>query len=127
MRHAGRACLYIAGVDDHLTKLDRLDRVLELIPGEGIAVLLAHEPDFADFSASTGRFILQLSGHSHGGQIILPFISKFFLPAKARKYPSGLYQIKDMYLYTNRGLGTTWLNLRYRCPPEITVIVLKSG
>ena len=116
----GGACLYIAGVDDHLTKLDRLDRVVELIPTESVAILLAHEPDFADESASTGRFDLQLSGHSHGGQIIFPFISRFFLPAKARKYPSGLYQIKDMYLYTNRGLGTTWLNLRYQCPPEIT-------
>ncbi|HLE14899.1 MAG TPA: metallophosphoesterase [Anaerolineales bacterium] len=122
----GGACLYIAGVDDHLTKLDRLDRVVELIPKESVAILLAHEPDFADESASTGRFDLQLSGHSHGGQIIFPFISRFFLPAKARKYPSGLYQIKDMYLYTNRGLGTTWLNLRYQCPPEITEIVLRS-
>ena len=122
----GGACLYIAGVDAHLTKLDRLDRVVELIPKESVAILLAHEPDFADESASTGRFDLQLSGHSHGGQIIFPFISRFFLPAKARKYPSGLYQIKDMYLYTNRGLGTTWLNLRYQCPPEITEIVLRS-
>jgi uncharacterized protein len=122
----GFARLYIAGVDDQLCKLDRLDIVTGLIPLNSVAILLAHEPDFADVSGVTGRFNLQLSGHTHGGQIKIPLISKFFLPSKGRKYPSGLYNIEDMYLYTNRGLGTTWLNIRYNCPPEITLIKLKS-
>ena len=70
----GPARLHIAGVDDIMAGTPRLDAVLEKLPDGGPAVLLAHEPDFADISAATGRFGLQLSGHSHGGQIVLPWL-----------------------------------------------------
>lgn len=116
--------LHIAGVDDSLEGLDRLDLVLEQLPPQGAAILLAHEPDFADHSASSKRFDLQLSGHSHGGQIILPIIGIPLLPPFGRKYPSGLYQINGMALYTNRGVGTAVMQLRLNCPPEITVFTL---
>lgn len=120
------ACLWVAGVDCHYDGLDRLDLVLEQLPPEGAALLLAHEPDFADISAATGRFELQLSGHSHGGQIRLPLIGPPFLPHLGRKYPSGLYRVKDMHLYTNRGLGTAELAVRWNCRPEITLFTLES-
>jgi len=116
--------LHIAGVDVSIEELDRLDLVLDQLPPDGAAILLAHEPDFADQSALTGRFDLQLSGHSHGGQINLPVIGIPILPPKGRKYPSGLYQINGMSLYTNRGVGTAVMQLRWNCPPEITVFTL---
>ena len=65
VRRAG-AALHFAGVDDVMEGKDRLGAVLDGLPREGAAVLLAHEPDFADRSAESGRFGLQLSGHSHG-------------------------------------------------------------
>jgi uncharacterized protein len=117
--------LHIAGVDDWMEELDDLDRVLSRLPSDGCAILLAHEPDFADISAKTGRFDLQLSGHTHGGQIHLPLIKTPILPRLGRKYPSGLYRVENMYQYTNRGLGTADLQLRFNCQPEITVITLK--
>jgi uncharacterized protein len=120
----GDAALHIAGLDDTLEGLDRLDQVLQEIPTEGTAILLVHEPDLADYSASTGRFALQLSGHSHGGQIRLPFFGTPLLPPHGQKYPSGFYQIKDMSLYTNRGVGTAVLQLRLNCPPEISIFNL---
>ncbi len=120
------ACLWVAGVDCHYDGLDRLDLVLEQLPQEQAALLLAHEPDFADTSAATGRFELQLSGHSHGGQIRLPFIGPPFLPHLGRKYPAGLYRVRDMHLYTNRGLGTAELALRWNCRPEITIFTLQA-
>ncbi len=52
--------------------MDRLDILLKSLPEDGPAILLAHEPDFADAAAATQRFDLQISGHSHGGQIVLP-------------------------------------------------------
>jgi predicted MPP superfamily phosphohydrolase len=100
--------------------------VLERLGEDRGAVLLAHEPDFADVSASTGYFDLQLSGHSHGGQIVFPLVGALFLPRYGRRYPRGLYRINGMVQYTNRGLGTSHLRFRINCPAEITQITLLS-
>jgi len=122
----GDAQLHIAGVDDVWENQQRLDRVLDALPATGAAVLLAHEPDFADDSAASGRFDLQLSGHSHGGQCVAPGGYMPLLPELGRKYPSGLYQVGDMWQYTNRGLGMVWFpQVRFNCRPEITVITLR--
>lgn len=123
----GQAALHIAGVDDYMQREDRLDLVLEQIPDEGAAILLAHEPDYAEVSAASGRFDLQLSGHSHGGQVHLPFIGAPFLPEHAGKYPRGLYHINGMQIYTNRGLGMVHLNLRWNSLPEVSVFILEAG
>lgn len=116
--------LTIAGVDSTYVEADRLDEVLAELPECGAVILLAHEPDFADTSAATGRFDLQLSGHSHGGQAYFPIIGSPFLPPHARKYPRGLYEIKGMKLYTNRGLGTIHVNARINSIPEISLFTL---
>jgi uncharacterized protein len=123
----GNNRLYIVGVDDALEGKPRLDLLLNALPQEGAAILLAHEPDFADTSAPTKRFDLQLSGHSHAGQIRLPFIRPLALPTLGQKYYAGLYQIRGMELYTNRGIGVTGLHLRFNSRPEITVITLVAG
>jgi predicted MPP superfamily phosphohydrolase len=124
----GSAQLHIAGVDDIWENQHRLGRVLDALPRTGVAVLLAHEPDFADESAASGRFALQLSGHSHGGQCVIPGGGMPILPALGRKYPSGLYQVGEMWQYTNRGLGMTWFpQVRFNCRPEITTITLRVG
>ena len=133
----GRALLHIAGVDDVWERQARLGEVLERLPAEGAAVLLAHEPDYADVSAAAGRFDLQLSGHSHGGQVIVPLIGPPVLPPLARKYPVGLYRVGTMLQYTNRGVGMVPANirqlgrlrpyLRFNCRPEITLLTLETG
>ena len=119
--------LHIGGIDSAYDGYDRLDQVLEQINGNGAAILLAHEPDYADHSTVSERFDLQVSGHSHGGQVVLPWIGAPFLPQYARKYPRGLYQVGKMQLYTNRGLGTTGFRIRINCRPEITVFRLISA
>jgi uncharacterized protein len=119
------AQLHIGGVDDVWAQRDRLNEVLAALPTTGAAILLAHEPDFADTSAATGRFDLQLSGHSHGGQVRLPFMKKFF-PPLAYKYPMGQYQVGSMIQYTNRGLGSSGIPIRFNCRPEITIFTLKN-
>ena len=124
LRRGGES-LYLCGVDDLKEGTPRLDRALEGLSEEGAAVLLAHEPDFADESAATGRFDLQLSGHSHGGQVGVPLLRYPFLPKLSRKYPTGLYRVGDMFLYTNRGLGAH-PRFRFNCRPEITVFTLRS-
>ena len=118
---------HLAGVDSARERMDRLDLVLEHLPREGPAILLAHEPDFADTSAATGRFDLQLSGHSHGGQVVIPFVGPPHLPPLGRKYHTGRYQVGSMIQYTNRGLGMVGLPVRFGSRPEITVITLHAA
>jgi uncharacterized protein len=122
----GSQQLHIGGVDDVWAQRDRLQDVLAALPSRGAAILLAHEPDFADTSAATGRFDLQLSGHSHGGQVRLPFM-KWVLPPLAHKYPEGQYQVGSMIQYTNRGLGSSGIPIRFNCRPEITIFTLKNA
>ena len=116
--------LHLCGVDDVWEGNVQLENVLKQLPDNGAAILLAHEPDFADTSAATGRFDLQVSGHSHGGQVVLPFYGPPILPLLGKKYPSGLYKVGEMFQYTNRGVGTGALPVRFNCPPEITSFIL---
>ncbi len=120
----GKAALHLAGIDDYMMGWDRLDLVLRRLPVDGSAILLAHEPDFADISSRSGRFDLQLSGHSHGGQVRLPILGPLYLPGFGRKYPHGLYRVGNMIQYTNRGLGTVHLHFRLNSRPEITLFTL---
>ena len=123
----GNDRLHLAGIDDVMARYARMDLVESSLPDEGCAISLVHEPDFAEVSAKTGRFDLQLSGHSHGGQVVLPLLGPPVLPWLARKYPSGLYKVMDMYQYTNRGVGMTPPYIRFNCRPEITVFTLESA
>jgi predicted MPP superfamily phosphohydrolase len=120
----GGALLHLAGVDDIWERRQRLDDVLTALPAAGAAVLLAHEPDFADVAAASGRFDLQLSGHSHGGQIALPLVGPPLLPPLGRRYPSGRYQVGGMVQYTNRGIGMVRPYVRFNCRPEMTIFTL---
>ena len=122
----GPSELCVAGVDSMHAGKDRLGAVLDGLPEHGAAVLLAHEPDFALSSAAAGRFDLQLSGHSHGGQIRFPLFGAPLYPRHSREYPDGLYGVRGMHAYTNRGLGTVLSHLRANCRPEISVLILRS-
>jgi uncharacterized protein len=118
--------LHLCGVDDVRAGNVRLDQVLAHLNDHSAAILLAHEPDFADISAATGKFDLQISGHTHGGQVVIPYLGAPILPHLGRKYPSGLYKVGNMFQYTNRGLGANRLSIRWNCPPEVTIFTLKS-
>lgn len=123
----GNAKFNIAGVDDVLAGKARLNLVLQQLASERAAIILVHEPDFADISATKGRFDLQLSGHSHAGQIRLPFLKPPVLPTLSKKYYQGLNRVGNMNVYINRGIGMTGLHLRFGSRPEITVFDLVAG
>lgn len=123
----GDAQLHIAGLDDQAWHEACLDAILDQLPPTGAAILLAHEPDFANVAAATGRFDLQLSGHTHGGQVRLPLLGMPVLPSYGVRYPSGQYQVGSMIHYTNRGLGMITPYLRFNARPEITLLTLMAG
>jgi len=118
--------LWLCAVDDPGTSYPHLDRALPEKP-DGPVILLAHEPDYADDVVAHPRgplVDLMLSGHSHGGQIRLPFLGPLILPPMAEKYPEGHYLFDRMQLYVNRGIGTTGFPIRLGARPEITVLEL---
>lgn len=120
------ARFWLSGVEDVLGQTADLDATLHDVPADEATVLLVHEPDYAD-RVARHPVDLQLSGHSHGGQLRVPFLGPLYLPDLARKYIWGLYQIGGLMLYTNPGLGTVEVPVRFNCPPEITLITLRRS
>ncbi len=120
-RDGGR--IWLAGVEDIWEGGDDLPAALRPVPPGETVILLAHEPDYADTAAAHG-VALQLSGHTHGGQVRLPGLGGLVLPYMARKYPIGLNRAGDTLVYTNRGIGSHPLGLRLNCRPEVTVLTL---
>jgi predicted MPP superfamily phosphohydrolase len=118
-----RARFWLGGVDDVLDGSPDLPVTLQGIPSEEAVVLMAHEPDYADYVARY-PVDLQLSGHTHGGQVRIPFLPPLYLPPLAEKYISGLFQIRALTLYTTPGIGTVDLPVRWNCPAEVTFITL---
>ena len=117
------ARMWLAGVKDVLIDTADLNQTLSSVPSGEAVILLAHEPDYADH-AKRFPIDLQLSGHSHGGQIRIPLLPPLYLPPLAKKYILGEYQVGPLLLYTNAGLGTVEIPVRFNCPPEITLLTL---
>jgi uncharacterized protein len=98
-----------------------LDRALAMVPPDAARVLLAHQPNF--FDTARGRVGLQLSGHTHGGQI-----NPGFRPAElVMRYVSGKYEGEGTTMWVNRGFGVAGPPARVGAPPEVTKVVLVSA
>ncbi|UOQ48019.1 metallophosphoesterase [Gracilibacillus caseinilyticus] len=121
------AMINIAGVDDVLLGSPDLGQAMDGLNDTYFTILLAHEPDYADI-AKDYPIDIQLSGHSHGGQVQLPFVGYIYTPHLAEKYVEGHYQVggTPLQLYVSRGLGTTRLPYRFLCKPEMTIYQLKQ-
>jgi len=116
--------LWFCGLDSWDGK-PNIDVAMAGVPKNACVVMLMHEPDYAD-KVAKHPVDLQLSGHSHGGQIWLPGIGAPWLPFGAHKYPRGSYQIGQLQLHTNIGLGTIRLPIRLNCTPEVTLVTLRA-
>jgi predicted MPP superfamily phosphohydrolase len=119
------ARIWLAGLADVLVGAVDLRKALALVPSTEATVLLVHEPDFAD-QVSHHPVDLQLSGHSHGGQIRFPVVGAPMLPSLGRKYPRGLRTVRKTALYTNIGLGTIIVPVRLMAAPEVTILTLRA-
>lgn len=129
----GGSRLWLAGVDDPVCGRPDPDKAIPLfirgIEGQSV-ILMCHAPDYADelLLHPAGRSVgLILSGHTHGGQVRLPFVGALDLPPLGRKYIEGLFRLGSTQLYVNRGIGTIGVPFRFDCPPEITVFTLRAA
>jgi uncharacterized protein len=120
--------IYLLGIDDAMLGNPNISLTLKNVPKNSFKILLSHAPDLAE-TASLYPVQWQLSGHSHGGQIKIPFLGALVTPPFGKIYPEGLYSIGEhnpLSLYVNRGIGTTRLPFRFMSKPELTVFTLKS-
>ncbi len=119
----GSASIYLAGLEDIYFAPD-LSQTLAGVPAGAPVLLMAHEPVLADMAREDKRIFLQVSGHTHGGQIRLLGTHPIALPRYGRKYDAGMFQVGSLQLYVNRGVGVTLPPLRLGCRPEITLYTL---
>lgn len=134
----GGARLALVGVDDPVNDKDRLADALDGVPDDLFTLLLMHSPDGIAEAVVRG-VDLTLSGHTHGGQIRLPFVGAPYTHVRlGRRMSSGYYSRKRLrrvigirpgrtQLYVTRGLGISGLALRFLCRPELTLITLRRG
>ena len=123
------ARIWLCGTDDPNTSHPDLGFSIPAKPDAPV-ILMSHEPDYADdvMKHPRGPLVdLMLAGHSHGGQVRLPFVGPLILPPLGEKYVQGYFRFDKMQLYVNRGIGTVGLPFRLNCPPEITVITLQPA
>ncbi len=119
----GGAPFWLVGLDDAARRRVDLDAAFAGVPEGSFRILLAHEPDMADHLDGR-RVDLQLSGHTHGGQVVFPLVGPLVLPILGRRYLKGLDRLPTHTLYTSRGLGGVPPFARFNCPPEATILTL---
>jgi predicted MPP superfamily phosphohydrolase len=123
----GNARLFVAGVDDTWTRRANLDRALERREPGAFTLLLAHDPELFPAAVKEG-ISLVLSGHTHGGQVALPFFPKLVSLGKlAHRFHLGVYKDGDSTLYVHPGLGTTGPPIRVGVAPEIAILTLRPA
>jgi uncharacterized protein len=121
------AKLWLAAIDDTWTRRDDIERAMRDRPDGLTTVLLAHDPNRFDDAADAGANLV-LSGHTHGGQIGVPFIYRVAnLASFGYRYNVGFYRRGQSVLYVHPGLGTTGPPMRLGVAPEVTILVLRAA
>ena len=123
--HGGE--LIIAGLESVWGGMPNWEMAAKGIKPDERAIVLMHEPDYATILCRDDRAGLQISGHTHGGQICLPGLGAIRRPLWGKLYEAGFYDLRRMKLYVSRGLGTIHLHMRLFCPPEITCFDLTNA
>jgi predicted MPP superfamily phosphohydrolase len=116
--------LYLTGVDDLWSRVCDLKQACAGLPTEAPRVVLAHNPWTIEL-LQEHRCDLMLSGHTHGGQVMLPVIGRVALGPKGRRFAAGLYRVRESWLYVNKGVGFGF-RLRYGVRPEVAVFTLSN-
>ncbi|MGH9598771.1 MAG: metallophosphoesterase, partial [Terracidiphilus sp.] len=125
--------VWLAGLDDPVNGHPRPELAIPAsirnIPQEPV-ILMCHAPDYVNhlLKQPAGQAVsFMLCGHTHGGQIRLPFIGALVLPIGGKLYPEGEFRLGHLQLYVNRGLGAIGVPFRFGCPPEITLHTLRTA
>lgn len=115
--------LWIAGVSDVLTRRADLTRALAPVPDGAPVIVLTHNPDL--FVRMPARVLLTLAGHTHGGQVNVPVLGRLIVPSRyGERYAIGHVHENGRDLFVTPGIGTSIVPVRFRVPPEISLITV---
>jgi hypothetical protein len=123
------SALFLVGVDDPHLFLANLSKSLKDVPQDACKILLAHSSDVYEEAAHAGVDLI-LSGHTHGGQVRLPFIGALIANTRKapRRYAAGLFKVAEhTQLFVSRGIGHSTLPMRFLCRPQIAVLTLRRA
>ncbi len=120
--------LYLIGVDDYWEESYDLLKALKDVPEDACRILLSHNPDVNEnIDNLNERIDLIISGHTHGGQVVLPFIGALYIPSPfGQKYLAELVMDKERKTYVSRGLGVFFVPLRINSPADVSLLTLVS-
>lgn len=120
------APLTVIGIDDLVTQSHDIARAFAGVPSLGSRLALAHVPCTVDLLGEQPPALL-LSGHTHGGHVNLPLITRRFMGRENGRYLAGLFDVNGWRLYVNRGIGGASFPLRVNAPAEVALITLRSS
>ena len=118
--------IWIGGCGDYMEDNVGVDKAFENVPREDCKIALAHNPDTADTFFKT-RVDLMICGHTHGGQVKIPFWRTPILPVHNKSYISGFITTPKTHLFISKGLGWAIIPVRFNCLPEIAVLKLMAA
>jgi hypothetical protein len=118
-------CMWLVGTDDPYFGHADLDASFRGVPDTAFALVLTHAPEAFEELAQRPAVRLVLAGHTHGGQVRLPFIGALRVPSRyGTRFARGLFKLGDTFFYVNAGMGMSHLPIRFLCRPELTVLTL---
>ncbi|MEO8633688.1 MAG: metallophosphoesterase [Gemmatimonadales bacterium] len=124
----GGATLALVGLDDPREGIPDPAVALRDVPGDATAMWAFHAPGYADQLRPLGfpRPAFMLAGHTHGGQIRIPFVPPI-TPKASGRFLEGWYHDTFAPLFVNRGIGTSGIRARFRCTPEVALFTLRRA
>ena len=114
--------VWIVGLDDEFAGNPDLAATID-VPNSAFKIGLFHSPSF--FEKAFKHFELALAGHTHGGQIRIPFLPPVWLPEGSGNFVAGWYKRGRSQMYVSRGLGNSILEVRFFCRPEVALIKIE--
>lgn len=121
--HELRPDVWLVGLDDAVSGRPNLAEAMRGVPANAYTIAMFHAPIF--FVATAGKVNLVFAGHTHGGQVRIPFVKPFWLPFGSGPFLEGWYEEKNSRMYVNRGVGMSDIPVRFLCRPEVAFVNLE--
>lgn len=118
-----RPNVWLIGLDDAISGRPNLSEAMKDIPANAYTIMMFHSPIF--FVATAGKVNLVFAGHTHGGQVRIPFVKPFWLPLGSGHFLEGWYEDRNSRMYVNRGVGMSNIPIRFLCQPEVAFITVE--
>ncbi len=123
---SGSCQLWLAGISDFWEGPHDVRGALGTVPPDATVLALTHNPDV--FPEIPSRVALTIAGHTHGGQVYIPFIGRPVVPSEyGERYAIGHIVEEGRHFFVSPGLGTSILPVRFLVPPELSILTVRSG